>query len=132
LTLLKRRYRVLQDGEVPIRQKRTFQALRIAVNNELGILAKTIEDGTELLKPGGRFCIITFHSLEDRIVKDEFNKKVNPCICPKQFPVCTCGRKPEGVLVNRKPIVPKEKNLRKIQEQEVQNLEFWKKFKRFK
>ncbi|ABN52213.1 MAG TPA: 16S rRNA (cytosine(1402)-N(4))-methyltransferase RsmH [Hungateiclostridium thermocellum] len=91
--------------------KRTFQALRIAVNNELGILAKTIEDGTELLKPGGRFCIITFHSLEDRIVKDEFNKKVNPCICPKQFPVCTCGRKPEGVLVNRKPIVPKEKEL---------------------
>ncbi|HHV29587.1 16S rRNA (cytosine(1402)-N(4))-methyltransferase RsmH [Acetivibrio mesophilus] len=97
--------------EGPHPAKRTFQALRIAVNNELGILDKTIEDGTELLKSGGRFCIITFHSLEDRIVKDEFNKKVNPCICPKEFPVCTCGRKPLASLVNRKPIIPDEKEL---------------------
>ncbi|GAE87533.1 16S rRNA (cytosine(1402)-N(4))-methyltransferase RsmH [Acetivibrio straminisolvens] len=97
--------------EGPHPAKRTFQALRIAVNNELGILAKTIEDGTELLKSGGRFCIITFHSLEDRIVKDEFNKKVNPCVCPKQFPVCTCGRKPVALLASRKPIVPDEREL---------------------
>lgn len=97
--------------EGPHPAKRTFQALRIAVNNELGILAKTIDDGTQILKSEGRFCIITFHSLEDRIVKNEFNRKVNPCICPKEFPVCTCGRKPLAKLVNRKPIVAGEKEL---------------------
>lgn len=97
--------------EGPHPAKRTFQALRIAVNDELGILSKTIDDGAELLKPGGRFCIITFHSLEDRIVKNEFNKKVNPCTCPGEFPVCVCGKKPSARNITRKPIVPSQKEL---------------------
>ncbi|HOQ01235.1 MAG TPA: 16S rRNA (cytosine(1402)-N(4))-methyltransferase RsmH [Acetivibrio clariflavus] len=93
--------------EGPHPAKRTFQALRIAVNDELGVLAKTIEDGVKLLKPGGRFCIITFHSLEDRIVKNEFNKYINPCTCPASFPVCVCGKKKTAEAVHRKPIQPK-------------------------
>ena len=97
--------------EGPHPAKRTFQALRIAVNDELGILEKTIEDGVSLLKPGGRFCIITFHSLEDRIVKNEFNKYINPCTCPGSFPVCICGKQKIAEAVHRKPIVPKEKEL---------------------
>ncbi len=92
-----------RDGPHPA--KRTFQAIRIEVNNELGILNKTIEDSVDLLKSGGRLCIITFHSLEDRIVKVQFNKMVNPCTCPPSFPVCVCGKKPRTVLVNKKPIV---------------------------
>ncbi|AEY65706.1 16S rRNA (cytosine(1402)-N(4))-methyltransferase RsmH [Clostridium sp. BNL1100] len=92
-----------RDGPHPA--KRTFQAIRIEVNNELGILNKTIEDCVDLLKSGGRLCIITFHSLEDRIVKLQFNKMVNPCTCPTSFPVCVCGKKPRAVLVNKKPIV---------------------------
>lgn len=97
--------------EGPHPAKRTFQALRIAVNDELGILGKTIEDGVSLLKPGGRFCIITFHSLEDRIVKNEFNKYINPCTCPSSFPVCVCGNKKTAEAVHRKPIVPKAEEL---------------------
>lgn len=92
-----------RDGPHPA--KRTFQAIRIEVNNELGILNKTIEDCVDLLKSEGRLCIITFHSLEDRIVKLQFNKMVNPCTCPTSFPVCVCGKKPRAKLVNRKPIV---------------------------
>ncbi len=92
-----------RDGPHPA--KRTFQAIRIEVNDELGILNKTIEDSVDLLKSGGRLCIITFHSLEDRIVKLQFNKMVNPCTCPPSFPVCVCGKKPRAVLVNKKPIV---------------------------
>lgn len=95
--------------EGPHPAKRTFQALRIAVNNELGILQKAIEDAVSLLKPGGRLCIITFHSLEDRIVKNEFSKKVKPCTCPGDFPVCVCGKKPEAEHVTRKPLAPSEK-----------------------
>ncbi|TYQ13054.1 UNVERIFIED_CONTAM: 16S rRNA (cytosine1402-N4)-methyltransferase [Acetivibrio alkalicellulosi] len=91
-----------RDGPHPA--KRTFQALRIAVNNELGILEKVIKDGITLLKPGGRFCVISFHSLEDRIVKNVFNNSVNPCTCPPEFPVCICGKKPEVVLIGRKPV----------------------------
>jgi len=91
--------------------KRTFQALRIAVNDELGVLKRAIDEGIELLKPGGRFCIITFQSLEDRIVKNEFNKRVNPCTCPGEFPVCVCGKKPTARLVVRKPIVPQESEI---------------------
>jgi 16S rRNA (cytosine1402-N4)-methyltransferase len=97
--------------EGPHPAKRTFQALRIAVNDELGILSKTIEDGIGLLKPGGRFCIITFHSLEDRIVKNEFNKHMNPCTCPSSFPVCVCGKVKTAQAVHRKPITPTEEEL---------------------
>ncbi len=98
-----------RDGPHPA--KRTFQAIRIAVNDELDILSSTIEDCVTLLKSGGRLCIITFHSLEDRIVKTQFNKEVNPCTCPPDFPACVCGKKPRAVLVNRKPIVSSKEEL---------------------
>ena len=97
--------------EGPHPAKRTFQALRIAVNDELGILSKVIEDGVSLLKPGGRFLVITFHSLEDRIVKNEFNKYINPCTCPSTFPVCVCGKKKLAESVTRKPIAPSKEEL---------------------
>lgn len=97
--------------EGPHPAKRTFQALRIAVNNELGVIEKTIDAAVRVLKPGGRLCIITFHSLEDRIVKNAYQKKANPCTCPPSFPVCICGKKPEAVIVNRKPIVPEKTEL---------------------
>lgn len=92
-----------RDGPHPA--KRTFQAIRIAVNHELDVLSNVIEDCVTLLKGGGRLCIITFHSLEDRIVKIQFNNQVNPCTCPPSFPACVCGKKPRAVLVNKKPIV---------------------------
>ncbi|HEX3030168.1 MAG TPA: 16S rRNA (cytosine(1402)-N(4))-methyltransferase RsmH [Clostridia bacterium] len=92
--------------EGPHPAKRTFQAIRIELNDELGILPGTIAASVDLLKSGGRLCIITFHSLEDRIVKNEFLKKVNPCTCPPEFPVCVCGRQPEAKLTARKPIIP--------------------------
>ena len=95
-----------KDGPHPA--KRTFQALRIAVNNELGILEQAIEDMAGLLAPGGRLCIITFHSLEDRIVKQTFHRLEHPCTCPPEFPVCVCGNKPKIKLLSRKPIVPGE------------------------
>jgi len=88
--------------------KRTFQAIRIAVNDELGALKKVIIDGAEVLNKGGRFCIISFHSLEDRIVKEEFNRLAKPCTCPPEFPVCICNKKPAAVLITRKPITPGE------------------------
>lgn len=84
--------------------KKTFQALRIECNGELDVLRDSIDGFAESLKPGGRLCIITFHSLEDRIVKEAFRRYENPCICPPQFPVCTCGRKPIGRMVTRKPL----------------------------
>ncbi|MCI8516284.1 MAG: 16S rRNA (cytosine(1402)-N(4))-methyltransferase RsmH [Hungatella sp.] len=86
--------------------KRTFQAIRIEVNRELEVLERSIDAMTELLNPGGRLCVITFHSLEDRIVKNKFRESENPCICPKDFPVCVCGRKSRGRVVTRKPILP--------------------------
>ncbi len=86
--------------------KRTFQAIRIEVNHELEVLERSIDAMTELLNPGGRLCVITFHSLEDRIVKNKFRESENPCICPKDFPVCVCGRKSRGRVVTRKPILP--------------------------
>lgn len=86
--------------------KRTFQAIRIELNQELEELKKALEDMMELLLPGGRLCIITFHSLEDRIVKTAFRKEENPCTCPPEFPVCICGRKPRMIQINRKPIIP--------------------------
>lgn len=98
-----------QDGPHPA--KRTFQAIRIEVNGELRILEQSIRDMVERLNPGGRLCIITFHSLEDRIVKQTMKELENPCICPKEFPVCVCGRKPKIKIVTRKPIVPDEEEL---------------------
>jgi len=92
--------------EGPHPAKRTFQAIRIEVNNELGILKDAIDDAVSVLKPGGRLCIITFHSLEDRIVKHAFQKMAKPCTCPPGFPVCVCGKVPEVVLVSKKPILP--------------------------
>lgn len=88
--------------------KRSFQAIRIEVNNELGVLEDSLDDMISLLKEGGRLCVITFHSLEDRIVKQNFRKNEHPCICPPEFPVCVCGRKSRGFVVTRKPIVPTE------------------------
>ncbi len=86
--------------------KRTFQAIRIEVNGELQILSDSLDTMVELLNPGGRLCIITFHSLEDRIVKLSFRKNENPCTCPPDFPVCVCGKKPKGRVITKKPIVP--------------------------
>ena len=86
--------------------KRTFQAIRIEVNQELSVLMNSLDMIIDLLNDGGRFCVITFHSLEDRIVKDAFRKAENPCICPPDFPVCVCGRKPKGKVITRKPILP--------------------------
>lgn len=93
-----------RDGPHPA--KRTFQALRIAVNDELGALKDAVDSAVPLLKPGGRLTIITFHSLEDRIVKTEFQKREKPCDCPPSFPVCVCGRKPELRILTRKPVLP--------------------------
>ncbi|MDP4179784.1 MAG: 16S rRNA (cytosine(1402)-N(4))-methyltransferase RsmH [Bacillota bacterium] len=98
-----------RDGPHPA--KRTFQAIRIEVNNELGILKQTIDDIVSVLNPGGRLLIITFHSLEDRIVKNEFLKKAKPCTCPKEFPVCICGNKTEVEILTRKPVVSLEEEL---------------------
>ncbi len=86
--------------------KRTFQAVRIEVNDELGHLRKAIAPAAEMLAKGGRLCIITFHSLEDRIVKEEFLKLTKRCTCPPELPVCVCGKVPVGRIVNRKPILP--------------------------
>ncbi len=86
--------------------KRTFQAIRIEVNRELEVLEHSIDMMIGLLKPGGRLCIITFHSLEDRIVKNRFRENENPCICPPDFPVCVCGRKSKGKVITRRPVVP--------------------------
>lgn len=84
--------------------KKTYQALRIELNKELMVLEDSLEEMIEMLNPGGRLCIITFHSLEDRIVKSAFKTAENPCICPPEFPVCTCGRVSKGRVINRKPI----------------------------
>ncbi len=91
--------------------KRTFQAIRIELNRELEVLQDHLDDMIDLLKPGGRICIITFHSLEDRIVKADFKRNENPCTCPADFPVCVCGKASKGRVVTRKPIVPSEKEL---------------------
>lgn len=91
--------------------KRTFQAIRIELNKELEVLQNSLEDMIELLNPGGRICIITFHSLEDRIVKSIYRKSENPCTCPSDFPVCVCGKKPLGKVITRKPILPTEEEM---------------------
>ena len=91
--------------------KRTFQAIRIEVNDELGQLTRAVSEFCDVLADQGRLCVITFHSLEDRIVKDIFNKRANPCTCPKEFPVCVCGKKADIKKVTGKPIVPTEEEL---------------------
>ena len=91
--------------------KRVFQAIRIELNRELTVLENSIDDMISILNPGGRFCIITFHSLEDRIVKNAFKRNESPCTCPKDFPVCVCGKKSMGNVVTRKPILPSAKEL---------------------
>ena len=91
--------------------KRTFQAIRIELNRELQVLEQSIDTMIDLLNPGGRLSIITFHSLEDRIVKNKSRENENPCICPPEFPVCMCGRKSKGRVVTRKPVLPSEEEL---------------------
>ncbi len=91
--------------------KKTFQAIRIAVNDEFGYLQRGLESAFHVLKPGGRLCVISFHSLEDRIVKQQFAQWCKGCTCPPEFPTCECGKIPEGKLVNRKPITASEKEL---------------------
>ena len=91
--------------------KQTFQAIRIECNRELEVLRDSLEDMIELLRPGGRLCIITFHSLEDRIVKTAFRNAEHPCTCPPEFPVCVCGKVPKGRVVSRKPILPGKEEL---------------------
>lgn len=98
-----------RDGPHPA--KRVFQALRIEVNDELGVLERTIGKAFERIKPGGRMCIITFHSLEDRIVKNQFKKLSNACTCPPSFPVCVCGNKSTGKLITTKPIIPSREEM---------------------
>lgn len=98
-----------RDGGHPA--KKTFQAIRIEVNRELEVLDRAIDAGMELLRDGGRFVIITFHSLEDRIVKNKFREAENPCVCPPDFPVCVCGRKSKGRTVTGKPITAGQREL---------------------
>lgn len=101
--------RFRKEGSHPA--KKTFQAIRIEVNKELEILDKAIRDSIKRLKPGGRIAIITFHSLEDRIVKNIFKDEANDCICPKEFPICTCDKKSEIKIITRKPIEATEEEL---------------------
>ncbi|MCL2854240.1 MAG: 16S rRNA (cytosine(1402)-N(4))-methyltransferase RsmH [Defluviitaleaceae bacterium] len=98
-----------KDGPHPA--KRVFQAIRIEVNGELEILERSIENFVNILSPGGRICIITFHSLEDRIVKNTFAKLQNPCTCPREFPVCVCGELKTVKIITKKPIIPGDEEL---------------------
>ena len=98
--------RVRATGGHP--SKRTFQAIRIALNRELEVLKDSLDHMISLLRPGGRIAVITFHSLEDRIVKDAFKKNENPCTCPREFPLCVCGAISKGRIITRKPILPTE------------------------
>ena len=91
--------------------KRTFQAIRIELNKELDVLRNSLDEMIEILNPGGRLCIITFHSLEDRIVKSAFKKNEDPCVCPSHFPVCVCGNVSKGRVITRKPILPSEEEM---------------------
>ncbi|SCX92429.1 16S rRNA (cytosine1402-N4)-methyltransferase [Butyrivibrio hungatei] len=91
--------------------KRTYQALRIALNRELDVLSGSLDGFIDFLNPGGRLCVITFHSLEDRIAKNNFRTNENPCTCPPDFPVCVCGKVSKGKVITRKPILPSGKEL---------------------
>lgn len=101
--------RMREKGGHP--SKRTYQAIRIALNRELDVLQNSLDGFIDFLNPGGRLCVITFHSLEDRITKNNFKTNEDPCICPPEFPVCTCGRKSKGRVITRKPILPSEEEL---------------------
>lgn len=101
--------RMREKGGHP--SKRTYQALRIALNRELDVLENSLDGMIDFLSPGGRICVITFHSLEDRIVKNNFRKNENPCTCPPEIPICVCGKKSKGKVITRKPILPSEKEL---------------------
>lgn len=100
--------RMRKDGHP---SKQTFQAVRIECNRELEVLRDSLDEFIEILNPGGRLCIITFHSLEDRIVKAAFKKNENPCTCPPEFPVCVCGKVSKGRVVTKKPVLPGEREL---------------------
>ena len=91
--------------------KRTFQAIRIELNHELEVLRDSLDEMIDMLHPGGRICVITFHSLEDRIVKSAFRRNENPCTCPSHFPVCVCGKVSKGQVITRKPILPSEEEM---------------------
>ncbi|MCM8899872.1 16S rRNA (cytosine(1402)-N(4))-methyltransferase RsmH [Caldicoprobacter algeriensis] len=104
--VIKRAIPAAARREGPHPAKRTFQAIRIEVNQELNLLPRAIESAVEVLKPGGRLCIISFHSLEDRIVKQMFRSLSNPCTCPPDSPVCICGRRPLVKLLTSKPVTP--------------------------
>ena len=101
--------RMREKGGNP--DKRTFQAIRIACNRELDVLRDSLDEMIDLLTPGGRLCVITFHSLEDRIVKNAFKRNENPCTCPPEFPVCVCGKKSKGRVIARKAIAPTAREL---------------------
>lgn len=100
--------RMRQNGHP---SKQTFQALRIECNRELEVLKESLDELIDLLNPGGRLCVITFHSLEDRIVKTAFRRNENPCTCPPDFPVCVCGQKSKGWVVTKKPILPSDEEI---------------------
>lgn len=110
--------------------KQTFQAIRIECNRELEVLKNSLEDFIGLLNPGGRLCIITFHSLEDRIVKNAFRQAENPCTCPPEFPVCVCGKKPLGKCTTKKPIVPSEREVAENSRSKSAKLRVFEKFLR--
>ena len=107
--------------------KRTYQAIRIECNRELEVLENTLDDMIDCLKEEGRLCIITFHSLEDRAVKNSFKTTENPCICPPSFPVCTCGRKPKGKIITKKPITASERELEENQRSQSAKLRIFEK-----
>ena len=104
--------------------KRTFQAIRIELNRELDVLRDSLDGMIDILDDGGRLCIITFHSLEDRIVKTIFRKNENPCTCPSDFPVCVCGKKSKGKVITRKPILPGETEMEENPRSKVQSFGF--------
>ena len=107
--------------------KRTYQAIRIECNRELEVLENTLDDMIDCLATGGRLCIITFHSLEDRAVKNSFKTNENPCICPPSFPVCTCGRLPKGKIITKKPITASEGELEENQRSQSAKLRIFEK-----
>ncbi len=108
--------------------KKTFQAIRIELNHELEVLENSIDKMIDLLNPGGRLSIITFHSLEDRIVKNLFRRNMNPCICPPNFPVCTCGQAPKGKIITRKPIIPSDEEINDNKRAKSSKLRVFEKF----